>query len=98
MCWLLPTHSDPGLTEHQDGGVWLAGCDRRGQRGPPTLTGRESRDQRRAALDGRIPMSQPWAIDADGHVTEWHIDWAERFPPELRDRAPLSHGRRTRAA
>jgi hypothetical protein len=42
-------------------------------------------------------MSQPWAIDADGHVTEWHIDWAERFPAALRARAPYrtedEHGR-----
>jgi uncharacterized protein len=42
-------------------------------------------------------MSQPWAIDADGHVTEWHIDWAERFPADLRARAPYrtedEHGR-----
>ncbi len=27
------------------------------------------------------------AIDADGHVDEWHIDWPARFPAELRDRA-----------
>ena len=27
------------------------------------------------------------AIDADGHVDEWHIDWPARFPAELRERA-----------
>jgi hypothetical protein len=28
------------------------------------------------------------AIDSDGHITEFQIDCAARFPPELRDRAP----------
>jgi predicted TIM-barrel fold metal-dependent hydrolase len=38
------------------------------------------------------------AIDADGHVTEDHVDWAQRMPEEFRDRAPTivrdEHGRR----
>ncbi len=33
-------------------------------------------------------MSDVRAIDADGHVTEWHLDWAERMPAEYRERAP----------
>ena len=28
------------------------------------------------------------AIDGDGHVTEWHVDWPARMPEELRDRGP----------
>lgn len=28
------------------------------------------------------------AIDCDGHVTEWHVDWAARLPTEFKDRAP----------
>ncbi len=27
-------------------------------------------------------------IDADGHLHDWHVDWAARFPPELADQAP----------
>lgn len=27
-------------------------------------------------------------IDADGHLHDWHVDWAARFPAELADRAP----------
>lgn len=30
------------------------------------------------------------AIDADGHISEWHIDWAARLPEEFRSRAPRS--------
>src|SRR5919199_1723598 len=33
-------------------------------------------------------MSDARAIDADGHITEWHIDWAQRMPAEFRERAP----------
>jgi predicted TIM-barrel fold metal-dependent hydrolase len=33
-------------------------------------------------------MREPGAIDADGHITEYGVDWVARFPPELRDRAP----------
>lgn len=33
-------------------------------------------------------MSELRAIDADGHITEFHVDWAARFPADLRERAP----------
>ncbi len=39
------------------------------------------------------------AIDADGHISEDQVDWAQRLPAEFRDRAPTvvpdEHGRRT---
>ena len=34
-------------------------------------------------------MSEYRAIDADGHVTEYEVDWAARLPAELRGRAPI---------
>ena len=34
-------------------------------------------------------MSGARAIDADGHVTEGHVDWAARLPAEYRERAPV---------
>src|SRR3954452_1750374 len=35
-------------------------------------------------------MSVPRAIDADGHITEGHVDWAARLPEEFKDRAPVT--------
>ncbi len=34
-------------------------------------------------------MQRLRAIDADGHVTESHVDWAQRMPAAYRDRAPV---------
>ena len=34
-------------------------------------------------------MAEYRAIDADGHVTEFHLDWTTRLPAEFRSRAPV---------
>jgi hypothetical protein len=34
-------------------------------------------------------MAEYRAIDADGHVTEFHVDWTTRLPAEFRARAPV---------
>ncbi|MBI3721643.1 MAG: amidohydrolase family protein, partial [Fimbriimonas ginsengisoli] len=37
------------------------------------------------AFDGIAPV-----IDADGHINDWHLEWQQRVPPELREFAPRS--------
>ncbi len=34
-------------------------------------------------------MAEYRAIDADGHITEFHLDWTTRLPAEFRSRAPV---------
>ena len=33
-------------------------------------------------------MAKPYVIDADGHVLENEVDWAQRLEPVYRERAP----------
>src|SRR4051794_21135197 len=35
------------------------------------------------------PVVEERAVDADGHITEYEIDWATRLPAEFRNRAPV---------